>query len=172
MSVFLQPIFTQTVGSGGAASVTFNNIPQGYTDLVVKISARTSYSAALQIVMTANSDSSSLYSTTYLYGSGSATSSSRQSATYWLLGNLDNSTQTSNTFASIECYLPNYTSSNYKQMTVDSITENNATAADQWMIANLYRSTSAISSLSIGCFGQTILQYSSFSLYGVLRQGI
>ena len=35
---------TITVGAAEASSVTFNNIPQtGYTDLVVKISARSTY---------------------------------------------------------------------------------------------------------------------------------
>ena len=38
------PTFTKietiTVGSGGAASVTFSSIPQTFTDLVMKISSR------------------------------------------------------------------------------------------------------------------------------------
>ena len=42
MSVFLQPIYTQTVGSGGASSIAFNNIPQTFTDLLIKMSVRAS----------------------------------------------------------------------------------------------------------------------------------
>jgi hypothetical protein len=34
---------------------------------------------------------------------------------------------TSNTFSSTEIYIPNYTSSNNKSVSVDSVTENNAT---------------------------------------------
>jgi aspartate/tyrosine/aromatic aminotransferase len=37
----ITPIYTQTVGSGGALSIAFNNIPQFYTDLKVVISGRT-----------------------------------------------------------------------------------------------------------------------------------
>ena len=40
MSVFMQPIYTQTMGAVGAQSVTFNNIPQGFTDLVLEVSGR------------------------------------------------------------------------------------------------------------------------------------
>jgi hypothetical protein len=32
MTIAMQPIYTQTVGAGGAASVIFNNIPQTFTD--------------------------------------------------------------------------------------------------------------------------------------------
>ena len=40
----MTPIQTVTVGSGGAANITFSNIPQTYTDLVIKISARSNRS--------------------------------------------------------------------------------------------------------------------------------
>ena len=37
---------TYTVGAGGDSSVTFSNIPQTYTDLVIRVSARTTRSAS------------------------------------------------------------------------------------------------------------------------------
>ena len=170
MTIAMQPIYTQTVSGTSTIAITFNNIPQTFTDLKIAISARAnSFNTSLQLTMSVNVDSSSLYSTTYLYGSGSATSSSRQSTTYWLLGNINNAGQTSNTFNSVDCYLPNYVGSNFKQMIADSVTENNATAADQWLIANLYRSTNPITSLSVGIFGQIIAPNSTFTLYGITK---
>jgi len=38
-------IYSATVGSGGAADITFNTIPSTYTDLCVKISSRSNRSA-------------------------------------------------------------------------------------------------------------------------------
>ena len=45
MALQLFKIETVEVASP-VASVTFSNIPQGYTDLVVKVSARTNYAGA------------------------------------------------------------------------------------------------------------------------------
>ncbi len=54
-----------------AASVTFSAIPSTYTDLVVRVSARNAgtanaYPSIMRVRL--NSDTSSLYSSTYLYG--------------------------------------------------------------------------------------------------------
>ena len=40
MATTYKAISTVTVGSGGAASITFSSIPATYTDLVLKISGR------------------------------------------------------------------------------------------------------------------------------------
>ena len=47
---------TQTVGNGGAASVTFANIPQsGYTDLKIVLSARSTANGGQNVNLTFNS---------------------------------------------------------------------------------------------------------------------
>jgi hypothetical protein len=40
MALTYTAIKTVTVGSGGAANIDFTSIPQTYTDLVLKVSAR------------------------------------------------------------------------------------------------------------------------------------
>jgi hypothetical protein len=69
-------IATTTVGSGGAASVTFSSIPSTYTHLQIRGIARTNRSAAAQdaIRYRFNSDSGSNYTLHYLLGNGSAAS--------------------------------------------------------------------------------------------------
>ena len=174
MSVFLQPIYTQTVGSGGAATVTFNNIPQTFTDLKLVISIRTTFNDSNNLTYAYNfNGSSSGYSHRTIEGNGSSASSLNASnLTYGFTGWINDAATTSNTFTSSELYIPNYTSSNYKSHIVDTVTENNATLAYQTLHAGLWSNTAAINSIQVSVFGETIQQYSTISLYGVLRQGI
>ena len=174
MSVFLQPLQTVTVGSGGATSVSFNSIPQGYTDLKLVISIRTTFNGSNNFTYAYNfNGSSSGYSHRTLEGNGSsAVSINASNLTYGFTGWINDAATTSNTFTSSELYIPNYTSSNYKSQIVDTVTENNATLAYQTLHAGLWSNTAAINSIQVSVFGQTIQQYSTFALYGVLRQGI
>jgi hypothetical protein len=174
MSVFLQPIYTQTVGAGGASSITFNNIPQGYTDLVVKISSR-STSNSPSTYLTFNGDTNTNFSDTWLAGTGAATTSTRLASSSFI--RFDASGQgpddTSNVFGNVEIYIPNYASSNYKQITYDSVKERNGNNYNYASVlgAALWRNTNPITLIYFGMDGN-IVQYSTFSLYGVLRQGI
>jgi len=180
MSVFLQPLQTVTVGSGGVNSVTFSSIPQGFTDLVLKMSLRdgsTSGSNGATWGLTINNDvSNASYSQTRLFGTGSSVGSGNAANLYYNdTAYFPNTVFTSNTFGSSEVYIPNYTGSNYKSFIVDSVTENNSSAAYTQMIAGLWRNTSAINTLNIydsGSGSYVLAQYSKISLYGVLRQGI
>lgn len=176
MAVFLQPIYTQTVGAGGAASVTFNNIPQTFTDLKVVFSARSNYASVWDHVFYRfNSDSANNYTSRWIQGSGSAASSSNQTSTNSLQPRyaIPGANATASTFGNGEIYIPNYLSNNNKSQIIDTVTENNATEAYASMTAGLWSNTAAITSFSIGpYFGTAFAQYSTFSLYGILRQGI
>ena len=174
MSVFLQPIYTQTVGSGGSGFVTFNNIPQTFTDLMVYSSTRNTTSGVQSLYLRLNGDSTSLYSDTVLAGNNSTSSSSRDStATAAIISVVPDTTYTTSTFSNDSIYLSNYTSSNYKQYIADGSAENNSSTAYYLRcVAELYRSTSAITSLTLTPGGGSFAQYSTFSLYGVLRAGI
>ena len=172
MSVFLQPIYTQTVGSGGAATVTFNNIPQTFTDLKVEISARATSASYPALAMDFNGDNSSVYSRTTLYNSSGTVGSSRSSGTFFdEVGNVPGTGTTANTFSVISIYVPNYTGGNFKSLIVDNVGETNGTSPIiQTLVAGLFRKTDAVTKIDFG--GATFAQYSTFSLYGVLRQGI
>jgi hypothetical protein len=172
MSVFLQPIYTQTVGSGGVSTVTFNNIPQTFTDLVIKTSLRGSSAAnGVDLYCYTNNVSNDLtYSTTYMSGDGSATGSSRATGlTFFYFGNCDAANQTSNTFSSVQAYIPNYTGSNFKQVVSESVNENNATISSQGLQASLWRKTTAISALTLFMASGNFVQHSTFTLYGITR---
>lgn len=76
MAKTYEPIQTTTLGSA-AASYTFSSIPATYTDLVVIIAAKTGVAQSHTIQF--NSDTTSNYSDTYLYGDGSNAASARDS---------------------------------------------------------------------------------------------
>lgn len=168
MGVFLQPIYTQTVGSGGIGNITFNNIPQTFTDLKVVASTRLAGAAtALGLSMGVNG-AYTLQTNRYVSGNGSAASAGSASN---YLGDTVGSTATASVFGSLEVYIPNYTSSTFKQYIVDAVSENNATLSYTELWAGLWSSTSAITSLSFAG-GSNLLQYSTISLYGILRSGV
>jgi hypothetical protein len=177
MSVFLQPIYTQTVGSGGVSGVNFKNIPQSFTDLQVVISSRgaanpNSLQADL-IVMYLNNDASALYSYTQLYGNGGTAFSNRASSQTGLIaGSVPTSGATANTFGNTEYYISNYTTSNAKQIIVNSVSESNTSLINnqgQTLSAGLYRNSTGINELLFQQTGGNFAQHSTFTLYGITK---
>lgn len=175
MALPLVPIYTRTISGSSTSSITFNNIPQYFTDLKLVCSTR-SVGAATDIILYVrlNADtSSSNYSYTRLFGTGSGAASDRfANLSYSNTGIGDGANATASTYSNNEFYFPNYTSSNSKSWIGDGVTENNATSAIQMLTANLWRNTNAITSIAVGDFGgNNFNNASTFSLYGILRSG-
>ena len=158
---------TVTVGSGGAASIEFTNIPQTGKDILLLVSGRaTDSGTTFANYVQFNSDTGSNYSLRILEGTGSTVSSSS------LFGNNRNyagwspgSTATANTFGNNELYISNYTSSTAKSSSLNGVGENNATATRHGISAQNWTGTAAISSLAIYTFGTNFAQHSTASLY-------
>jgi hypothetical protein len=165
-----EAIATVTVGSGGAASITFSSIPATYTDLIIKTSARTNRSGQpVDTLVVQYNGSSSTLSQRALYGNGS-TASSYSSATeqelVWVTGAL----ATASTFGNGDIYIPNYAGSNYKSASADSVSETNIYSAYATFTAGLWSNTAAITSIVISSFtSSTIEQYSTATLYGIKK---
>lgn len=169
------PISTVTVGSGGAASIEFNNIPQIYTDLAIKISARTSYSFSNydQLRLQFNGSTASNYSARLLYGLGTGSSASVSSGTQasiYYSGYGATVAATSNTFSNLDYYIPNYTSNNAKSISIDFVTEHNGTDAIAGLNTGLWSLTNPITSIKIfSSNNENFAQYSSATLYGIRK---
>ena len=160
-----------TVGAATASSVTFSSIPQtGYTDLVVKMSTRTSASTITGRAYVAFNGVSTNQTRRLLLGNGSSASSGSANdiATDRGTGN----SATASTFANMEMYIPDYTSSNFKSVSIDAVGENNATEAYAGLIAGLWSSTAAINQITLSSSdGGDWMQGSTFYLYGVAKLG-
>ena len=159
-------ISSVTVGAGGAANIEFTSIPSTYTDLVVKLSGRNSASGDDRFEIQFNGSSSNL-SQRRLYGEGTNTASDAPAGAIQPTGIVQDS-YTANTFGNTEIYIPNYASSNNKSLSVDAITENNATTAYAMMVAGLWSDSSAITSIKlIPMSAGNFKQYSTAYLYGI-----
>jgi hypothetical protein len=161
-------IASNTVGSGGVASVTFSSIASTYTDLVVKVSSRSTETAYDEVLLIAFNGSSTNFSWRLLNGSG-ANARSYNGTTNIMAGRSVGTTATASTFSNAEIYIPNYTSSNYKSFSVDAVVNtNSSTSNDVDLHAGLWSNTAAITSITMTPQnGSTILQHSTFYLYGI-----
>ncbi len=74
-----------------------------------------------------------------------------------------------NTFANGEIYIPNYTASVNKSVSIDSVTENNATSAIAALDAGLWANTAAITSINLNGNNGNFVQYSTAYLYGIVK---
>lgn len=164
-------LISSNVLASSAASVTFSAIPSTYTDLVLRISARSDNATTLDsIIYTVNGLSTSIYSYVYLRGSGTAASSALASASGsgLLAYGADGATATASTFSNSELYVPNYTASQNKQLSWFGVQENNLAAANIAVSGNLTQTTSAISSITLSLnVGPNFVTGSSFYLYGI-----
>jgi hypothetical protein len=165
-----------------AASVTFDNIPQtGYTDLKIVASGRSGASANnngyYDPLLYRFNGSTSSYSSrevySYLNGAISDTNTTATSSgaggTWGRLtgGGVQNSLSTANSFTSVEFYVPNYTTSNYKSISSEWAEELNQTNTTMGLVAALWSDTSAITSVSFALADGSFVAGSTFSLYGV-----
>jgi hypothetical protein len=161
-------IASSTVGSGGVSSIDFTSIPSTYTDLCLKVSLRTNRVDINDGVRVKINNSTTTYTQRALYGNGTSASSYTDTLPLENGAGANASTSTASTFSNTEWYFPNYAGSNYKSVSSDGVVENNATGGIQNMVANLWSTVTAISSLIIiPGYGTTILQYSTAYLYGV-----
>lgn len=162
--------------TSSATTITFSSIPATYTDLLVRVAARTDAATVTDSIFSVrlNADATTLYSDTVAYGNGAAAASTRASAT----ATMYNGTQpaagaVSNTFGNAEIYFPSYTASQSKVISTFSASESNVANATAWFWngadAGLYRSNTAISSITIGAYasGANFISGSSFYLYGI-----
>lgn len=164
------PTFTQigsavVVGGAGQASITFSAIPATFTDLVVKVSARTTTTGTAANLAFSFNGSTASRTGIYLGGNGSSASSG--SGGEFLIWTLPYNDATANTFGNTELYIPNYAGSSNKSMSTDGASENNATDGRVAFNASLWSNTAAITSITLTPQAGSLMQYSTAYLYGV-----
>lgn len=159
-------INAQTVGSGGASSITFSSIPQTYTDLLIKLSGRNNTTE--QNVMLSFNGSTANFSSRLLYGNGSTAASATYTDSRGL--NMNYSTAVANSFSNGELYIANYSNSSInKTWSSDTVQEDNiANPVYNFMYAGLWSSTAAITSITLTPISSSsFVQYSTAYLYGI-----
>lgn len=161
MAATYTPIASITLGAE-ASSVTFSSIPQTYTDLILV--GNYSLSGDISVSVRFNSDTGTNYSTTRLLGNGSTASSARTSSatsTNFNIANVTVTTTISNTILHIM---------NYSNTTTYKTTIGRANQSDSGtnIFTGLWRSTAAITSITLLTSSGTVSSGSTFNLYGIL----
>ncbi len=159
MSSTYEPIATNTLGSG-QSSITFSSIPSTYTDLVLVAAIKGTSTIYRQL--TVNGDNGSNYSITELIGDGSTASSSRQSSAT-AMGMMEATNSSSDGTAVSIFNFMNYANTTTYKTVITRSNKHNRTGA----IVGLWRSTSAINSITLSAFSNTYATGSTFTLYGI-----
>lgn len=159
-------IASSTVGSGGASSIDFTNIPQTYTDLLVVLSLRgTSANLERNLWYTFNNTTANR-SGKYIEGTGSAVGNVSWGTMYG--GAYSAASSTANAFSNFRIYIPKYSGSSYKPSSVDAVMGNMTSTSYLYRVANLWSDTAAITSIEFPAeSGTTFAQYSTAQLYGI-----
>lgn len=159
MSQTYIPLATHTTTSS-VNTYTFSNIPGTYTDIVILGAWRDVVNGS-SLKIRFNSDTGSNYSYTWMRGNGTAASSSRSSNQTFAYGGED--VTTSATFSAFQMQIQNYSNTTTNK---SSLVRNDPAASETRAIINLWRSTSAITSITLfvdNNFGVG----TSFTLYGI-----
>jgi hypothetical protein len=169
----MQPIFTRTL-SNITYTVTFSNIPQTYTDLMILISGRSDFNGAFDggpsMFFNGLGSLGNYYSDTRLIGDGSSATSARTSDAAIYLGHVPAATATANSFSNHEIYIPNYRSGSIKSVIFTGAAETSATTAYVNMRAGTARiAFGAITSIGMYGGAGNWVAGSTFTLYGISR---
>jgi hypothetical protein len=158
-------IESKTLASA-VASISFTSIPSTFTDLQLVVSARgtTTFANGGYVYLFYPNGATTNLTSRYILGNGTAASSVTDTAPFIYMTPSD---YTASTFSSASIYCPNYAGATNKSFSIESVNENNATAANMNLIAGLWSQTTAISSLTITAAGGNFAINTTAYLYGV-----
>jgi hypothetical protein len=173
MAYTYSKLATYTVGSGGISSVSFLNIPQDYTDLLIKASPDSTYTGGSYgdgLYVSYNNDTTSTnYNNRYFYAYDSASGSGAQNLNSVALYPDDAATMTNNVFGNLDVYIPNYSSVYTKTSSIDFASEVNSTT--NWVtgfFSSTWNKPDPITSIILAPIATYVFkQYSTFHLYGI-----
>jgi len=164
-------IETKTL-STSTTSVTFSAIPATYTDLRLRISARTDYGATRTGGrLTVNADSSAIYDNGYIeqYDTYVETASGGNvNGTYLDIEYLNGTGAMANSFCVTDIYIGSYLDTTNRQMSMMSGAVSNVASDTGLFLYNMnYRGASPITSLTLLANTGNWVANSTFYLYGI-----
>lgn len=159
-----------TVGAGGTANITFDNIPSTYQHLQLRGIARTARASAVDSMrIKVNTDTGSNYSYHYVLGDGSTASSGAATSQSAMWDDAVGDTATASVFCAYIIDILDYASTSKNKTTrhLTGIDRNGAGNVE--LVSNLWmNSSTAINALTLySNSSSNWKQHSTFQLYGV-----
>lgn len=156
-------------GAGNPSTITFNSIPQGYTDLQIRgINANTGTSLQ-NLYLTFNGDTTSSYYFSHLSSNGTSGSANGGNASAVELSNAILSTSQNSMYSPVVIDIIDYASG--KKPTVHFLYTTDANIhSGSYRIAQgsgIWNNTNAITSISLQTSGGSFNTYTEFALYGL-----
>jgi hypothetical protein len=157
--------------SGGSSSVTFSSIPTGYTDLFLVADVRGDTAAtSTQVRLTLNGDTGANYDSTYVVGINSAASSvGAFASTSITVLDMPAASATASLSGGLNIQILNYAgTARHKSVLTQGGSRFGATAANMENLSYFadWRSTSAVTSLTLTAQAGNFTADSKFTLYG------
>lgn len=163
-----ESIATVTVGSGGASTITFDNIPNTYQHLQIR--AITRGTSTGRIYMRFNNVSTGTpYDYHGLAGNGTNAVAIADTSENEIWLTVDGDSGTANHFTGMVLDILDYKDTN-KNKTTRSLSGHSIDSISYWIVwfeSGLWRSTSAINRIDLTRGSGNFAQYTTFSLYGV-----
>lgn len=157
---------TQTLTTS-AASVLFSSISGAYTDLQIVINANnTTNGSNCKIQFNGDGGVGSLYSTTWLEGTGSASSGRESGATSSFI--YYNANASTYPWSTANVSIQNYSNATTYKTSITRFGNQAQTGA----YVGLWRNTNAITSITLNAITQNFQSGSTFSLYGIAASGV
>jgi len=161
MATTYEPIATSTLGSS-AASFTFTSIPSTYTDLVIVAVGNVSANSYMKLIF--NGVTSSIYSQTLMYGTGSTAGAGRQPTSSGLGYFQSHYLYTGSSQAPMKVQIMNYANTSIYKSCI--MREDDATY-ELTARFGLFQSTNAITSVTLERISGTWNTGATFTLYGI-----
>lgn len=164
---FYESIATAVVDASGQGIITFDNIPQNYKHLQLRIVARTLGSGGTQENYLRFNNVETGYNAHQLAGTGSGLASyGNQYSTVMFLARTPDTSITSNVFAATIIDILDYASST-KNKTVRSISGWDANGSgENWFASGFINNTNPVTQITYRS-NQNYIEGSQFSLYGI-----
>ena len=164
MPATYEPIATTTLGSA-AASITFSSITSAYTDLRLGLVTRDAGAGGI-LKLTFNGSSATNYSDTWVRGNGATATSGRNTTQAYI--NMQYATGGASNWGLLTADIFSYAVSTNKTVLLTNSNDENGSGFVYRQVG-LWRSTSAITSLTVTTNSGTMATGTTATLYGILK---
>jgi hypothetical protein len=151
--------------TSSSSSVTFSNIDQSYTDLVLVTNVKGPTSNLESLRLRFNGDSGTNYSVTWMRGDGTSASSGRETSQNVLL--VGRAGFQSEMFSPNIIQIINYSNTTTNKTCLVRSSAPQTTSGEAWTNVGLWRSTAAITSIVVSLDTSLFAVGSTFDLYGI-----